>query len=115
MKNYKTGIDRNQLILIQTNLDDKIESDNPVRVIDKIVDEMNVYKLGFKYSKISKVGRCSYDPADMLKLYLYCYFFGIRSSRKIERECKVNVELMWLVKELSPDHKTIANFRHDNK
>lgn len=115
MKNYKTGIDRNQLILIQTNLDDKIERDNPVRAIDKIVDEMDVYKLGFKYSQISKVGRTSYDPADMLKLYLYCYFFGIRSSRKIERECKVNVELMWLVKELSPDHKTIANFRHDNK
>ncbi len=115
MKNYKEGTDREQLVLIQTNLEERIESNNAVRVIDKVVDKMKVNGMGFKYSEIKKTGRCSYNPADMLKLYLYCYFFGIRSSRRIERECTINIELIWLIKELKPDHKTIANFRRDNK
>jgi transposase len=80
-----------------------------------IVEKMEIEKLGFKYSETAATGRKPYSPEDMMKLYAYSYYNGIRSSRKIERECYRNIEVMWMIGELKPDHKTIANFRKDNK
>jgi len=76
---------------------------------------MLISSLGFKYSETKNTGRKPFDPKDMFKLYAYSYYNGIRSSRKIERECHRNIEVLWLIGELKPDHKTIANFRKDNK
>jgi len=92
-----------------------IADDNPVRAIDVVVEQMDIPSLGFKYSETKANGRKPFNPTDMFKLYSYSYFNGIRSSRKIERETHRNIEVMWLVGELKPDHKTIANFRKDNK
>jgi transposase len=92
-----------------------ISETNPVRAIEAIVESMEISKQGFKYSETKATGRPPYSPEDMFKLYAYSYYNGIRSSRKIERECQRNIELMWLINELKPDHKTIANFRRDNK
>jgi transposase len=92
-----------------------IAEDNPVRAIDVIVEQMGISELGFKYGETKVTGRKPFDPKDMFKLYAYSYFNAIRSSRKIERECHRNIELFWLIGELKPDHKTIANFRKDNK
>lgn len=100
---YKRGQGRQQISLIQTSLDDLIDVDNAVRAIDKIVEAMDVHSLVFKYSERRKTGRNAYNPSDMLKLYIYCYFNGIRSSRKMERECTRNIELKWLLEELCPD------------
>jgi transposase len=96
-------------------LDDMISEENPVRAIELIVESMKITELGFKYSETGETGRKPYSPVDMMKLYGYSYYNGIRSSRKIERECHRNIEVMWLLNELKPDHKTIANFRRDNK
>jgi len=112
---YKTGEDRTQIQLIQTSLDEMITSDDPVRAINKIIDEMNVHSLPFKYNEVRKSGQHSYNPSDMLKLYIFCLMHGVRSSRKIEAECHCNIKVMWLMRELKPDHKTISNFRKDNK
>ena len=96
------------------SLDEMISEDNPVRVLDAFVDGINLNELGFKYATPKTTGRKPYNPADMLKLYLYGYFNGIRSSRKLETECNRNIELMWLIQELRPDYRTIADFRKDN-
>jgi len=95
--------------------DDMIDEDNPTRAIDAIVESMEIPTLGFKYSETASTGRKPYSPIDMFKLYTYSYFNGIRSSRKIERECSRNIEVMWLINSLAPDFKTIADFRKDNK
>jgi transposase len=79
-----------------------------------LVDSLNIEKLGFQHSIPLELGRPSYDPSDLLKLYVYGYLNQIRSSRKLERECHQNVEVMWLMKKLTPDFKTIADFRKDN-
>ena len=110
---YIQGENRNQKIMFPDLLDDYIEDNNPVRVIDAYVNSINLKDLGFKYSE-SSTGRPSYNPTDMLKLYIYGYFNKIRSSRKLEAETRRNVELMWLLNKLSPDHKTISRFRKDN-
>ncbi|WP_425347847.1 transposase [Sporomusa sphaeroides] len=91
-----------------------VSNDNPVRVIDVFVDSLDCKSMRFRYSIPKVVGRKPYNPADMLKLYIYGYFNAIRSSRKLETECKRNIELMWLLNELKPDYRSIADFRKDN-
>jgi len=96
-------------------LDDIIGENNPVRAIAAIVDRMEIPSQGFVYGWTKETGRKPYDPADMFKLYAYGYFNGLRSSRRLERECARNIEVMWLTGSLTPHYKTIANFRRDNK
>jgi len=112
---YVEGIARNQLILFPESINDYIEEDNPVQFIDVFVDSLDLGELGFKYSLPEATGRPPYNPADMLKLYLYGYLNRVRSSRSLEKESHRNLELMWLLKKLTPDFKTIADFRKDNK
>lgn len=96
-------------------LDDMISPDSEVRAIDAIVGAMDIQSMGFIYSETKETGRKPYNPVDMFKLYAYSYFNGIRSSRKIERECYRNIEVLWLIYELKPAFKTIADFRKNNK
>ena len=112
---YIKGINRKQAIIFPEVVDDYIEEDNPVQFIDAFVDNLDLKALGFKYSDTKDTGRPPYNPADMLKLYLYGYLNRIRSSRRLEKESKRNIELMWLLRRLTPDFKTIADFRKDNK
>jgi len=112
---YKEGVNRDQVSLQPLCFDALVDDDNPVRAIDAIVNRFDVAALGFAYSETKDTGRKPYSPSDMLKLYLYGYFNGIRSSRKLERECSRNVELMWLINCLKPDFKTIADFRKNNQ
>ena len=95
-------------------LDDYIGEDNPVRVVDAFVDELDLYASGFEGVEPAATGRPSYHPSVLLKLYIYGYLNRIQSSRRLEREAQRNVELMWLTGRLAPDFKTIADFRHDN-
>jgi transposase len=115
MNRYKRVENRDQLNLIPMCLDDMIAPDNEVRAIDAIVDSMNILSLEFTHSETASTGRRPYNPVDLFKLYTYSYFNGIRSSRKIERECYRNIEVQWLINGLKPDFKTIADFRKDNK
>jgi len=112
---YIQGMDRKQTILFPESVDDYIEEDNPVQFVDVFVDRLDLKELRFKYSQPESTGRPPYNPADMLKLYLYGYLNRIRSSRNLEKETRRNIELMWLLKKLRPDFKTIADFRKDNK
>ena len=115
MLRYVTNnADRNQMYLIPSTLEEMISQDNPVRVIDLFANSLNYIEMGFRYAEPKALGRKPYNPADLLKLYLYGYYNGIRTSRKLESECYRNVELMWLLKELKPDYRTIADFRKDN-
>jgi len=95
-------------------IDEYIEEDNPVQFIDAFVDGLDLKELGFSHAELEETGPPPYNPADLLKLYIYGYLNRIRSSRRLEKECKRNVELMWLLKKLAPDFKTIADFRKDN-
>jgi len=115
MNRYVEGEDRNQINLMPLCFEDMIREDNPVRAIETIVENMGILSLEFTYAETKETGRKPYSPEDMFKLYAYSYYNGIRSSRKIERECHRNIEVMWLMNGLRPDHKTIANFRKDNK
>lgn len=115
MNRYKSIENRDQLSLMPMCLDDMIAPDSEVRAIDAIVDSMDIQSMGFIYSITKETGRKPYNPIDMFKLYTYSYFNGIRSSRKIERECYRNIEILWLINELKPDFKTIADFRKNNK
>ena len=83
------------------------EEENPVQFIDAFVDNLDLEGLGFKHAKLKSTGRPSYNPADLLKLYIYGYLNRIRSSRCLEKECKRNIELMWLLKKLAPDLKPL--------
>ena len=114
MSEHINGAHRDQTVLFPDRLEDYVEKENPVRFIDAFVDSLDIEKLGFKHSIPAETGRPSYDPADLLKLYVYGYLNQIRSSRKLERECHRNVEVIWLMKKLAPDFKTIADFRKDN-
>ena len=114
MSEHVTGNHRKQAVLFPDILDDYVDKENPVRFIDAFVESLKMEKLGFKHSILRDTGRPSYDPSDLLKLYVYGYLNQIRSSRKLERECHRNIEVMWLMKKLAPDHKTIADFRKDN-
>jgi transposase len=110
-----TGIPRQQLVLFPESLDEYISADNPVRFIDAFVDSLDLAAAGFTHTTLAETGRPPYAPGDLLKLYIYGYLNRIRSSRKLEQECQRNVEVMWLLGKLAPDHKTIADFRKDNR
>jgi len=112
--NHITGTTRDQITLFPEAVDDYIAEDNPVRFLDAFVDRLDTIALGFQHAIISETGRPPYDPKDLLKLYLYGYLNRIRTSRLLERETERNLELLWLLKRLSPDHKTIADFRKNN-
>jgi transposase len=114
MKRFVAGADRSQSTLLPECLDDWIDESNPVRVIDAFVDALNLADLGFDGVEPAVTGRPSYHPSINLKLYIYGYLNRVQSSRRLEREAGRNVELMWLLGRLVPDHKTIADFRKDN-
>ena len=112
---YIHGINKRQVILFPETVDDYISEDNPVQFIDIFVENLNLKALKFRYCQPAGTGRPPYNPGDMLKLYIYGYLNRIRSSRRLEKESQRNVELMWLLNKLTPDFKTIADFRKDNK
>lgn len=114
LMSYIVGEDRGQAALLPAVIEDYVAADAPVRVIDAFVDGLDVRGLRFGRSVPAAMGRPPYDPRDLLKLYLYGYLNEVRSSRRLERECFRNVEVMWLVRRLAPDFKTIADFRRDN-
>lgn len=115
MGRYVQGFDVNQMSFLPLSFDEMIDEDNVVRGIRAIVDTLDKEKLNFTHAQTKKTGRPPYDPICMFKIYLYCYYNKIRSSRCIEKECKRNIELIWLTGGLAPDHKTIAEFRKNNK
>ncbi len=114
MKRYIEGKSRGQMVLMPESLDDFIGEDNPVRVIDLLVDELDLQGLGFACAQPAVTGRPGYHPGLLLKLYIYGYLNRVQSSRRLEREAQHNVEVMWLTGHLVPDFKTIADFRRDN-
>jgi len=114
MGRFISGADRTQTTLFPPCVDDWIDEENPVRVVDAFVDALHLAELGFAGVEPAATGRPSYHPSVLLKLYIYGYLNRIQSSRRLEREADRNVELMWLVGRLVPDHKTIADFRRDN-
>jgi len=111
---YIEGEDRTQITLLPDSIEEYVSEDNPVRVIDAFVNSLDMEALGFKRSEPNITGRPSYDPRDLLKLYIYGYFNKIRSSRKLMQESNRNVEVMYLLGKLVPDFRTIADFRKDN-
>ena len=114
MSRFVEGIDRGQATLFPEYLEDWIDEDNPVRVIDGFVDKLDLTWLGFDGVAPEATGRPSYHPSVLLKLYIYGYLNRVQSSRRLEREAGRNVEVMWLTSRLTPDHKTIADFRKDS-
>lgn len=114
MGRFVEGADRNQAVLLPECLDDFIAEDNPVRIIDAFVEELELVSLGFEGATPAATGRPSYHPTVLLKIYIYGYLNRVQSSRRLERECQRNVELMWLTGRLAPDFKTIAEFRRSN-
>jgi len=109
MKRFIEGEGRHQAAMMPEVLDDYVGEDNPVRVIDIFVDELNLIELGFNAATPAATGRPGYHPAVFLKVYLYGYLNRIQSSRRLERETQHNVEMMWLTRRLTPDFKTIAD------
>ncbi len=109
------GLNRDQRTLFPEALDDYISQENPVRFIDAFIDNLDLDTMGFIHAILQETGRPPYHPGDLLKLYVYGYLNRIRSSRQLERESRRNVEVMWLVKRLTPDFKTIADFRRNNR
>jgi transposase len=114
MKRFVEGTDRGQSTLFPECLEDWICEDNPVRAIDVFIDEIDLAEVGFTGVDPEVTGRPSYHPSVLLKLYVYGYLNRVQSSRRLEREAGRNVEVMWLIGRLTPDHKTIADFRKDN-
>lgn len=112
--NHRAGLDRSQTLLFPESLDDYVSPENPVRFLDAFVSSLDLHALGFAKAHCAETGRPPYDPAALLKLYLYGYLHRLRSSRLLEAECQRNVEVIWLMRKLSPDFKTIADFRKDN-
>lgn len=111
---YRYGQGRNQMTLFPQSIDQYVAEDHPVRAYDAFVDSLDFEQLGIPLDE-HKVGNSQYDPRSMLKLLLYGYSYGVRSSRKLEREACNNLSFIWLMKNLKPDHKTIAEFRRNNK
>src|SRR5712675_1840619 len=114
MRRFVEGLDRGQSTLFPERLEDWVGEDNAVRVIDVFVEEIDLAELGFSGVDPEATGRPSYHPSVLLKLYIYGYLNRVQSSRRLEREAGRNVEVMWLLGRLAPDHKTIADFRKDN-
>jgi transposase len=112
---YKTGQSREQLSLLPARVEDYVGPDNPVRAIEAYVGALDLEKLGFRHASGGLgAGQPSYHPADLLKAYLYGYLYRVRSSRRLEQEAQRNLELMWLLKGLTPGYRTIAKFRGEN-
>lgn len=111
---YKQGEDRNQLTIEPLCFDDYIEPESICRVIAAFVGGLDLSALSFKYAQTKETGRLPYNPAHMLMLYIYGYLNRVRSSRRLEVEARRNIEVMWLIEKLTPDDKTISNFRRDN-
>ena len=114
MKRFVEGEDRQQATLLPACLDDYVAPDNPARIIEAFVDELDLAALGFAGVVPAVTGRPSYHPATLLKIYIYGYLNRVPSSRRLERETQRNLELIWLTGRLMPDFKTIADFRRDN-
>src|SRR6266849_9858567 len=114
MTRFVVGYDRGQITLFPERLDDYFGGDNLVRAIDVFVDELDLAKLGFGGVEPEATGRPAYHPATLLKIYVYGYLNRVQSSRRLERETQRNVEVMWLTGRLTPDFKTIADFRKNN-
>ena len=114
MVGFVAGTDRGQMTLFPARLDDYVVEDNPVRAVDVFVDSLDLDRLGFIRVQPLDMGRPGYDPRMMLKLYIYGYLNRVPSSRRLERECQRNIEVIWLTEHLAPDFKTIADFRRDN-
>jgi transposase len=112
---YIKGHARNQAMLLPTSVEDYVAADNPVRFIDAFVDDLDLGSAGFQRTQPKATGRPGYDPADMLKLYLYGYLNRVRSSRRLAAEAGRNLELIWLLRGVRPDFRTIADFRCDNR
>jgi transposase len=111
---HRAGLDRSQTLLFPERLEDYIGPENPVRFLDAFVAKLDLHALGFARARCASTGCPPYDPAALLKLYLYGYLHRVRSSRLLEAECHRNVEVIWLTGKLAPDFKTIADFRKDN-
>jgi transposase len=111
---YIQGSNREQVKLLPDCLDDYVSDENPVRVIEAFVESLDLTSLGFMHSTPNKVGRPPYNPSDLLKLYIYGYLNRLRSSRRLEREAHINLELIWLLRDLKPDYRTIARYRRDH-
>ena len=109
------GFERSQLLLLPETVDDYVGADNPVRFIDAFVDQLDLAAAGFVRVAPKATGRPGYAPGDLLKLYIYGYLNRVRSSRRLEAECHRNIEIIWLLRSLKPDFKTIADFRSDNR
>lgn len=114
MGRFVEGEDRSQSTLLPERLDDYVTDDNPVRVVDVFVDNLDLTALSFDRAIAQATGRPGYHPATLLKIYIYGYLNRVQSSRRLEREAQRNIELMWLTGRLAPDFKTIADFRRDN-
>ncbi len=112
--NHRAGLERSQTLLFPERLEDYVGPENPVRFLDAFVEKLDLAQLGFTKALCAATGRPPYDPAVLLKLYLYGYLHRVRSSRALEAEGQRNVELIWLTGKLAPDFKTIADFRKDN-
>lgn len=112
---HNSGADRSQVLLLPEAVEDYVGPDNPVRFIDAFVDGLDLAAAGFDRTEPKATGRPGYDPADLLKLYIYGYLNRVRSSRRLEAETHRNIEVIWLLRRLRPDFKTIADFRHDNR
>ena len=108
------GTNRSQAVLFTDTLDQLVEQDNEVRLINLFVESISLENFQFACKQTIE-GRPAYHPKDLLKLFIYGYLNSMRSSRVLEKECKRNVEVIWLMKQLSPDHNTISNFRRDNE
>lgn len=112
---YKKGEDRRQRVLFPDCIDDYVGQDAPVRLMDAFIDRLDMEQLGFQRFAPADTGAPGYDPRDLMKLYVYGYYYEVRSSRKLARQCSINIEVMWLLNKLTPDFRTIADFRKDNK
>src|SRR3954465_718069 len=115
MMAHVTGQSRYQSTLFPEVLDEVVGRDDPVRVIDAFVAGLDLEGLGFSKAVAEEMGRPGYAPGDLLKLYIYGYLNRVRSSRRLEAECHRNIEVIWLLRTLKPDFKTIADFRADNR
>src|SRR6266540_110233 len=111
---YIEGVACEQQVLFPEVLDEYVTAENPVRFIDAFVASLDLTALGFERATAAAIGRPAYDPGDLLRLYIYGYLYRLRSSRKLQQETHRNVELLWLLRKLTPDFKTIADFRRDN-
>jgi transposase len=112
---YVAGVERTQSVMFPQSLDEYISEENPVRFIDAYVGSLDLVELGFAHATPSQTGRPAYDPGDLLRLYIYGYLNRVRSSRRLQKEAERNLEVMWLMRKLRPDFKTIADFRAVNR